>query len=230
MVTSLSCTALLFDMDGVLVYSADSIRRSWIRWAAVHGLTIEAVESVAHGRRAVDAIRELAPHLDAEAAAREMDEAQALDTAGVLPMAGAQMVLSALSRQQWAVVTSGRRQLALARMRAARLPEPPALVSAEDVVKGKPSPEGYLCAARLLEVEPAECVVVEDAAVGIVAAHRAGMRAIGLAASGQTEHLNGADVIVRSCADIVIEHGQACGNRLPGLLVHVSRSDSPRQA
>jgi mannitol-1-/sugar-/sorbitol-6-phosphatase len=228
MVTSLFCTAVLFDLDGVLVYSADSIRRSWIRWAAAHGLTIEEVESAAHGRRAVDAIRQLAPHLNAEDAAREMDEAQALDTVGVLPVAGAQMVLSALSRQEWAVVTSGRRQLALARMQAAGLPEPPELVSAEDVAEGKPSPEGYLRAARLLGAETAECVVVEDAAVGIIAAHRAGMRVIGLATSGQAgQQLTGADAIVRSWADIVITRGRSCDALRPGLEVHARHSDPP---
>ena len=160
--TSLPCTAALFDLDGVLVHSAGPIRRSWIRWAAAHGLAIEAVEAAAHGRRAVDAIRQVAPHLDAEAAARQMDSEQAADTEGVAPVTGARALVASLNGYEWAVVTSGRRALAIARMRAADLPPPQVLVSAEDVLEGKPSPEGYVKAADALGRSPAECVVMED--------------------------------------------------------------------
>jgi HAD superfamily hydrolase (TIGR01509 family) len=52
------------------------------------------------------------------------------------------------------------------------------LVSAEEVARGKPAPDVFLEAARRLGVEPAECVVLEDAAPGALAAHRAGMRCI----------------------------------------------------
>lgn len=219
--TSLPCTAALFDLDGVLVHSAGPIRRSWIRWAAAHGLAIEAVEAAAHGRRAVDAIRQVAPHLDAEAAARQMDSEQAADTEGVTPVTGARALVASLNGYEWAVVTSGRRALAIARMRAADLPPPQVLVSAEDVLEGKPSPEGYVKAADALGRSPAECVVIEDAPAGIMAARRAGMRVIGLAASGQARDLSDADAIVRSCADIAVERVRSCGSRRGGLVLHV---------
>jgi HAD superfamily hydrolase (TIGR01509 family) len=71
-------------------------------------------------------------------------------------------------------VTSADRALAAARLRAAGA-EPPVLVTVEDVAVGKPDPEGYLLAARLVGVHPARCLVVEDSRPGIEAAHAAGM-------------------------------------------------------
>jgi beta-phosphoglucomutase-like phosphatase (HAD superfamily) len=69
-----------------------------------------------------------------------------------------------------------------------------ALVSAEDVRVGKPDPEVFLAAASALGIPPERCVVVEDAAAGIEAAHRAGMPSIGVG-DGATE---GADIRVAS--------------------------------
>lgn len=64
----------------------------------------------------------------------------------------------------------------------------PVVVTADDVMLGKPDPEVYLLAARRLRIEPAHCLVFEDSIVGIQAARAAGMRAIGVAtAYGESE-------------------------------------------
>ena len=73
-----------------------------------------------------------------------------------------------------------------------------AIVSAEDVTVGKPDPQVFQAAAALLDMPPDRCIVVEDAAVGIEAARRAGMRSIGV--SGATT--SGADLVVSSLADL----------------------------
>ncbi len=86
--------------------------------------------------------------------------------------------LAALGPVRWAIVTSCSRPLAAELLRRARLPEPPVLVSAEDVRRQKPSPEGYLRAAELLGVAPERCVVFEDSGSGLAAARAAGMRAV----------------------------------------------------
>ena len=75
-------------------------------------------------------------------------------------------------------MTSGHRDLAEARLRAAGIPVPDVLVTADDVERGKPDPEGYLAAARQLGVLPADAVVLEDAAAGIAAARSAGVSAV----------------------------------------------------
>ncbi|MGH8376547.1 MAG: HAD-IA family hydrolase, partial [Pseudomonas sp.] len=76
--------------------------------------------------------------------------------------------------RQWAIVTSAPRELALRRMAAAGIPVPEVMVTAEDVTAGKPDPAGYQLAARRLGVEPAQCLIFEDATVGILAAEAAG--------------------------------------------------------
>jgi mannitol-1-/sugar-/sorbitol-6-phosphatase len=203
-VSRFSCAAVIFDLDGVLVHSADAIRRSWKRWAAEHHLALDLVERAAHGRRAVDTIRAVAPFLDAELAARDLDAVQARDLVDITAGQGAPELVGQLRPREWAVVTSGGSDLARARLRAAGFPPPPVFVTADDVAAGKPSPEGYLLAARLLGHPPAECMVVEDAGAGVRAAVAAGMRVVGLAGDSGGEDLADADTVVRSCADLRI--------------------------
>jgi HAD superfamily hydrolase (TIGR01509 family) len=76
-----------------------------------------------------------------------------------------------------------------------------AVVSAEDVTQGKPDPQVFLIAARRLEVQPACCIVVEDAPAGVEAARRAGMRSIGVRRDGALS----ADLVVKSLADLPAE-------------------------
>ena len=71
-------------------------------------------------------------------------------------------------------------------------------MAAEDVRAGKPDPEVFLVSAARLGVAPARAVVVEDAAAGIEAARRAGMRSVGAGAAG----LDTAEVVVASLADL----------------------------
>jgi sugar-phosphatase len=76
------------------------------------------------------------------------------------------------------------------------LPIPKTLITADDVERGKPDPEGYLAAARTLGYAPGECVVVEDAPAGLAAARSAGMRSIGIAGTFPRSALTEADVVV----------------------------------
>ena len=99
-------------------------------------------------------------------------------------------------------MTSGTRLLASARLRFCGLPVPPVLVTAEDVSHGKPHPEPYLKGAELLGVEPAQCLVIEDAPAGIQAAHAAGMKAIALASTYPALKLQEADAVVEKLNQI----------------------------
>ncbi|MDF1502743.1 HAD-IA family hydrolase [Roseisolibacter sp. H3M3-2] len=181
---SLACSALLFDLDGVLVDSTACIERTWREWAARHALDADAVLRLAHGRRALETVRRAAPHLDdtevaAEAAALAAHEAR--ETTGVLEVPGAAALLRGLPPERWAVVTSGVRAVAEHRLRHVGLPIPPIMVCADEVAHGKPHPEGYLAAAARLGFAAAECVVVEDAPAGLAAARAAGVQALAVA-------------------------------------------------
>jgi sugar-phosphatase len=174
----LTGAAVLFDNDGVLVDSDDSVAHAWSRWARHYGLPVDDVVESVHGRRSADTVAAFLPAGTRDTALALIDAYEIEDAAAVGALPGAHELLAAIPAPRWAVVTSGTSALARARLRAAGLPTPAALVSADDVTRGKPDPEGYLRAAAILGVPIGEAVVVEDSPGGIRAARRAGARAV----------------------------------------------------
>ena len=167
--------AFLFDMDGTVLTSIAAAERVWTTWAVRHGVDVDSFLPTIHGARAIDTISRLGlPGVDAEAEAAWITEAEIEDVDGVFEVAGAAKFLRSLPVKQWAIVTSAPRELALRRMAAAGIPEPAVMITAEDVIVGKPDPACYRLAARRLGVEPGQCLVFEDATVGILAAEAAG--------------------------------------------------------
>jgi len=167
--------AFLFDMDGTILTSIAAAERVWTTWAVRHGVDVETFLPTIHGARAIDTIKRLAlPGVDAEAQAAWITEAEIEDVEGVEEVPGAARFLNSLPAHQWAIVTSAPRTLALRRMAAAGIPEPDVMVTAEDVSIGKPDPAGYRLAAQRLGVQITDCLVFEDATVGILAAEAAG--------------------------------------------------------
>ncbi|RSD10759.1 HAD-IA family hydrolase [Amycolatopsis eburnea] len=177
---ALSCAAVLFDLDGVLVESGSTVERSWRAWAVDHGLDADAVVAACHGRPSAETIAAVAPHLDAAGEAAALELLQAADTSELVACPGAAEILAALPGTRHAVVTSGTRPLATARLTSVGLPVPAVLIAAGEVPRGKPAPDGYLTAAARLGFAPQTCVVVEDARPGVLAARAAGCRVIGI--------------------------------------------------
>ncbi|MBZ9936792.1 HAD-IA family hydrolase [Mesorhizobium sp. BR1-1-16] len=179
-----SFAALLFDMDGTLLSSIEAAERIWSRWAARHGLDVEAFLPTIHGVRAVDTIRRLGlPGVDPEKEAAELTEAEMDDMGGIKPIPGAPAFLAALPANRWAIVTSAPHALARRRLAAAGLPLPEVLVAAEDVARGKPLPDCYHLAASRLGVTAADCAVFEDAPAGIAAGEASGAAVAVIAAT-----------------------------------------------
>ena len=167
--------AFLFDMDGTLLDSSIVVERTWRAWAARHGVDIEALLAVSHGVQCGDTMRRFAaPDVDIVEEARQFHAAELADTEGVVAIAGIEALIAGLDPDAWAIVTSAPRALAEVRLRAAGLAIPRILVTAEDVQRGKPDPEGFLRAARLLGVPITDCLVFEDAPAGVAAAKAAG--------------------------------------------------------
>ncbi|HXW07727.1 MAG TPA: HAD-IA family hydrolase [Vicinamibacterales bacterium] len=187
--------AILFDMDGTVVDSTVAVDRQWRRWAARHGLDAEPLVAVAHGRRTLDTLRDMAPHLASAEEAERFDAEEASDNEGVVEVPGARVLLSSLPAERWALVTSANRALALARMGAIPLPLPRVVVSADDVRRGKPDPEGYLLAARRLEIAASRCLVFEDTPAGVAAGLAAGMAVLGIG-RGSPPDLPGAMLVL----------------------------------
>lgn len=199
---SLSCRAILFDLDGVLVDSRECIALVWRAWAAERGggRDPEAILRVAHGRFISATLRLVAPELDAQAEAAVLDAMEARETRGLRAAAGAAAIVASLGDAPWAVVTSGSRPVATLRLRSAGLPVPPVFVTADDVRSGKPDPEPYLTAAARLGVAPGDCLVVEDSPTGLAAAKAAGMRALAVLTTYPVAALGAADACVPALA------------------------------
>ena len=202
--TQLECGAVIFDLDGVLVDSTACIERHWRLWATKHGLDLEEILNVSPGRRTIETVRLVAPHLDAVVEATQLEADEAFDTNGVVAIEGAAHLLRSIPIHLWAIATSGTRDTATTRINHTGLPMPTILVTANDVTRGKPYPDPYLLAARHLRIAPNECVVVEDAPAGIQAALNAEMRVIGVATTHAASELTNANAVVSHIRDIQI--------------------------
>jgi mannitol-1-/sugar-/sorbitol-6-phosphatase len=199
-----SCSAILFDLDGVLVDSTRTVERQWRAWAQRKGVDADAILAISHGRRTSEVIRTVAPHLDAESEAREIEEREAEDHEGVTVVPGAAELIGSVPDGRWGVVTSGPRYLQSARLKLCGLPVPKIFITADDVVHGKPDPEPYLKGAAALGFSPAECLVIEDAPAGIAAACAAGMKVIGVETTYAADRLGQADVVVGNLGQIQV--------------------------
>jgi mannitol-1-/sugar-/sorbitol-6-phosphatase len=202
---AIRCSALLFDLDGVLIDSTPAVARVWHCWAVERGLDPETVVRMAHGRPSRTTIRDLLPNADIDHEDREVERREIADLDGVVLLPGARELLNILPTERWTIATSCTRPLAEVRLRAAGLPIPKTMITSSDVKIGKPDPEPYLKAAAKLGFAASDCIVVEDAPAGIRAGRAAGARVIAFLTTMFRRDLDdaGADWIVQSCADIV---------------------------
>lgn len=208
----ITCSGLLFDLDGVLVDSTPAVARVWRKWAIEHGFEPEETVRRAHGRPSVETVRELLPDADSEKENQVILRGEIEDTDGVVPLAGTRELLSSLPENQWALVTSCARPLAEVRLKTAGLPLPRNIVTCDDVRRGKPDPEPYVKGAALLGLPPSNCVVFEDAPAGIIAGKAAGALVIALRTTASDSELEdaGADWILSGYDDLSVlqtDHG-----------------------
>jgi sugar-phosphatase len=195
-------SAVLFDLDGVLVESREATERVWLRWALANGIEEEELRSAMHGVRSVEVVRALRPDSDFAAEAESIERQQAENTEGLTAIRGAAEALRSLRPDRVAVVTSATRPLARARLAAVGIAPPAVMVHAEDVSRGKPDPEGYLAAARRLGVEAAEALVVEDSPPGIEAGRAAGAATVGVTSTHARAALSAADVVIETLEEL----------------------------
>jgi sugar-phosphatase len=188
-VVELTCDAILFDMDGTLVDSTECVERQWRLWAERHGLELEPILAVSHGRTTLETIRLVAPHLATAEEIRLFDVAEMEDTDAIKAVRGAVAFVSSVPRDRWAVVTSASRNLARVRLECAGIPSPPVIVCSDDVTRGKPHPEPYSTAARLLGRPSPQCLVFEDARAGVESARAAEMQVVGVTTTFGCEDL-----------------------------------------
>ena len=185
---------ILFDCDGVLVDSLEAAGIAWNIWSAKWAPHFDFHRDIVHGQRASETVAGLVSPEHYEVAVAELAQLEVDHVEGTTAIAGAPVLTASLTPGTWTVVTSGLRDLAERRLDAAGIARPSSYVAAEDVSRGKPDPEPYRRGAALLGLDPADCVVFEDAPAGIAAARAAGVTfVVGVGADSAAGH---PDVVV----------------------------------
>jgi mannitol-1-/sugar-/sorbitol-6-phosphatase len=192
-------SALLLDLDGVLVLSSAAIERAWQVWASGHGHQWSDVAPHIPARHATETIRAVTPNAsdqDIRRQADEINDLQVVDVTDLRPVIGMPELVASLPPNKWAIVTGCPERLARSRLHACGYREPSVLITAERVLRGKPHPAGYEQAAEALSVSPQECLVIEDAPAGVMAARAARMHVIALSTTHNVSELARADVVI----------------------------------
>jgi HAD superfamily hydrolase (TIGR01509 family) len=206
-----SLRAVLWDLDGTLV---DSAELHWLSWrdtlaAEGHPITYQQFldtfgqknDRILPGWLGEDASLE---RIRKVGDAKEAEYRRLVQDRGLTPLPGAAEWLRTLHAGGWkqAIASSAPRANVGVMLRVLGVEtELDAIVSAEDVTAGKPDPQVFLRAAAAVGVPPERCVVVEDAVAGIEAARRAGIKAIGVSRVPGFD----ADLVVASLEDLPAE-------------------------
>jgi len=202
----------LFDLDGTLIDSTPAVNRAWQQLGREFGLELDLV-AAGHGQPAAKVVAALFPAELADDALRRVIEIEAAELDDVIALHGAAELLGSLPDSSRAIVTSGTRLIAGNRVGAAGLTAPAVFVTFDDVTQGKPHPEPFLTAAARLGLDPADCVVFEDAPAGLAAAKAAGCATVGIAGTHDAEELD-ADLVVDGLYQLRAEPQPGGGFRL----------------
>ena len=210
----LNSLGVIFDMDGVLVDSAAAHFESWQRLAQERGAgpISEAQFKATFGGRNSEIIAEWFGETDAIRSKALGDRKESLYREiirhDVRPMPGAKELIDRLAGEgiAMAIGSSGPPENVRMICEAMGLNDAfRAIITGADVSRGKPDPEVFLRAAEGMSLAADQCVVIEDAPLGIEAARRAGMRCVGLTSSHPADVLAGADLIVGSLDEVSSE-------------------------
>lgn len=190
---------LLFDNDGVLSDSIESVDASWGEWASIYAPDFQ-ISYDHHGIRAEELVAKYVQPELYEEALNKIIELEIAMTYLTKPMPGAREITNSLPIGIWTIVTSALPELARARLNQAGIPIPKELVTSSDVTKGKPDPEPYLVGARKLGIAIEDCVVFEDAPNGILSGKRSGAGLV--VGVGQEAMESEADIVVTNLQGI----------------------------
>ncbi|MGO8862994.1 MAG: HAD-IA family hydrolase [Acidimicrobiales bacterium] len=205
---SLSVHGVLFDLDGVLVDSTPAVERHWRSFANRNNLDAELILNCAHGRRSREVIGDFVPASLVTSELAWFEKLEIRDVEGVEALPGAESLTALLPLGSWAIVTSCGKALAHVRLTAAGLSEPEWMITADDVERGKPDPEGYLKGLECLELGSEAAVVFEDAPSGVRAARAAGIRTVGVESTFSAGEL-ASDFVVANLASIEVDSSRS---------------------
>jgi len=205
--------AVIWDLDGVIIDSADEHRRAWQRLAKEEGVTMTDADFWAtFGKRNDDIFAMLWGDMPAERVKALADRKEMYfrefirETAAPLP--GSMELMRALHEADFAQALASSTPIENIDLISEILHLKQYLtvmVPGETVPRGKPAPDIFLKAAEGLHKPPEVCVVIEDAVAGVQAAHNAGMRCIAVAGNRDLPGLRAADLMVKDLTEVDVE-------------------------
>jgi mannitol-1-/sugar-/sorbitol-6-phosphatase len=197
-------TGLLFDNDGVVVDTMPGAIEAWREWGHRYYQGFELTASW-HGQKASEIVAQLVSEADYEEAFDYINQLEIEKAVTATFINGVSDFLEMLPKPNWNIVTGASYLLAKTRLDVAGLEVPKTLVSAEDVTRGKPDPEGYLLGASRIGIEISQCVVFEDAPAGLLAGQRAGAKL--LVGLGEQTLASVADLVIKDFEGITYTDG-----------------------
>lgn len=200
----------IFDLDGVIVNTVPLHFKSWQRMFKEYGrdFTFEDYKQKVDGIPRIDGARAILNDLDEAELKRASDKKQGyflgyLESEDIPVYDGTVNLIKELRKNEvkTAVISSSKNCLPiLKRVNLVDLFE--VIITGNDITKGKPDPQVFLMAAERVSISPAECVVFEDAVLGVEAAKRAGMKCVGIDRYGKPKRLNKADLVVSDLKEV----------------------------
>jgi beta-phosphoglucomutase len=213
--------AVIWDLDGVIIDSADEHRRAWQRLAREEGIVMTDADFWAtFGRRNDDIFAtiwgELPPERAKELAARKEMYFRELISKSAAPLPGSIELMRALHKAGYLQALASSTPIENIQLISDLLGLKRYLnviVSGETVARGKPAPDIFLKAASELNMDPKKCLVIEDAVAGVQAAHNAGMRCIGVAGDRDLPGLHEAELMVKDLTEVDVDRVRALGSQ-----------------
>lgn len=213
--------AVIWDLDGVIIDSADEHRRAWQRLAREEGIVMTDADFWAtFGKRNDDIFATLWGNLPPERVKELSDRKEMyfreLIRESAAPLPGAIDLMRGLHYAGFAQALASSTPVENINLIAEVLGLKrylSILVSGETVARGKPAPDIFLKAATELHMDPTVCLVIEDAVAGVEAAHAAGMRCIAVAGNRDLPGLRKADLMVKDLTEVDVKRVRLLGQR-----------------
>ncbi|KAF1835465.1 HAD-like protein [Decorospora gaudefroyi] len=209
---TIRCHGLLLDMDGTIIDSTEAVIKHWQKIGREIGVDPDEILATSHGRRSIDVLQIYEPKL---ANWEYINHAEGLIPKefgqDAVEIPGSRALLEKLEEQvvPWCIVTSGTRPLVTGWLDVMKLAHPKNLVTAEDVLNGKPDPACYQMGGKKLRLQQREplIVVFEDAPAGIRSGKAAGFVVVGLHTTHSLEQMMeaGADYIVQDMRSVTLK-------------------------